>query len=103
MTTRTPTPEAILDVLRRVDDPDVGVNIVDLGLVASVEAAEGSLHVGLVMTTPACPQSGYIADEAAQLLRDEFKAEVAVEVLDEPLWMPERMSDAARRTLGWLP
>jgi metal-sulfur cluster biosynthetic enzyme len=89
------------EILKGVIDPDIGINIVDLGLVERVDAADGALSVALIMTTPACPQSGYLEDECARLLEEAGAAEVAVEVLDEPLWDPSRLSDSAKQQLGW--
>lgn len=90
-----------LAVLRSVIDPDVGINIVDLGLVESVSAAEDGVRVALIMTTPACPQTSYLQDECARLLAEAGAEQVAVAVLDAPLWDPSRMSDSAKTTLGW--
>lgn len=98
-----PTPSDVLDTLRGLLDPDVGVNIVDLGLVESVAVEDAAVRVGLIMTTPACPQSAYLQDESARLLRAGPANGRAVEVtvLDSPLWSPDRLSDAAREALGW--
>ncbi len=93
----------VLHTLSGVLDPDVGINVVDLGLVEAVEVAPGRVRVGLIMTTPACPQSSYLCDEAERLLRDAAADGTAVDVdiLPEPLWSPDRLSPAARSQLGW--
>jgi metal-sulfur cluster biosynthetic enzyme len=93
----------VYDALRDVIDPDIGINIVDLGLVESVVVAESGVSVGLIMTTPACPQSAYIQDEATRLIATMAPAgtPVAVEVLDSPFWQPDRMSESAKTVLGW--
>lgn len=91
----------ILDVLKGVIDPDVGINIVDLGLVEGVTLTDGRVEVGLIMTTPACPQTGYLQDEAGRLLAEAGFTAVSVEILDEPLWEPGRLSDSAKTWLGW--
>lgn len=97
------TTEDVFDTLRQLLDPDVGINIVDLGLVAEVDVAADTVTVGLIMTTPACPQVGYLQDEAERLLRirggDDYR--ITVNVLAEPLWAPERLSESAREQLGW--
>ena len=97
------TEAEIRDALRRVIDPDIGVNIVDLGLVQRVTTAPEGIFIDLIMTTPACPQSGYIADEAGRMVRAAAADEVAVsvEILDSPFWQPDRMSAAAKKTMGW--
>lgn len=90
-----------LDILKGVIDPDVGINIVDLGMVESVAARADGIDVGIIMTTPACPQSGYLRDECARLLDEAGAGTVDVRVLDHPLWDPSRLSDAAKAQLGW--
>lgn len=97
------TEDEVLEQLRKVIDPDVGINVVDLGLVAEVNIRPDTVWVGLIMTTPACPQSSYIQDQAAALLGMAVDAdtEVMVDVLEDPLWQPDRMSASAKATLGW--
>ena len=97
------TETEIRDALRQVIDPDIGVNIVDLGLVERVRTAPEGVFVDLIMTTPACPQSAYIADESERMIRAASKDAVAVsvEVLDSPFWQPTRMSESAKAIMGW--
>lgn len=90
----------ILDLLKGIIDPDVGLNIVDLGLVETIRLDADKARIGLIMTTPACPQAGYLADEARRRLKAAGIA-AEVEVLSEPLWQPDRLSEAARAALGW--
>jgi len=94
--------ENVLEALREVIDPEVGINIVDLGLVQTVEASTERVYVGLIMTTPACPQSGHLAEESERAIWRHFDdVPVDIEVLGEPFWTPDRMSEVARQTLGW--
>ncbi|KAF0224427.1 MAG: metal-sulfur cluster biosynthetic [Rhodospirillaceae bacterium] len=86
----------ILETLKQIIDPDVGINIVDLGLVESVRDDGGTVSIALIMTTPACPQSGYLRDEAKRLIPGAH-----VHILESPLWEPARMSPAAKEQLGW--
>jgi metal-sulfur cluster biosynthetic enzyme len=95
------TDSQALDVLRGVIDPDVGINIVDLGMVERVAAGPDGMAVALIMTTPACPQSGYLQDECRRVLDEAQAGPTAVEVLELPLWDPSRLSDAAKQQLGW--
>lgn len=97
------TESDIQDALRQVLDPDVGVNIVDLGLVHRVQVANDGIAVDLIMTTPACPQSAFIQDEAERVVRTAAKdaVTVTVQVLDSPFWEPSRMSESAKKIMGW--
>ena len=93
----------ILDALRVVDDPELGINVVDLGLVYAVVAGEAGVRVEMTTTSPACPLSAFMAETAAAAIRRACPGAGPVEVVmvREPRWTAERMSDAARRALGW--
>jgi metal-sulfur cluster biosynthetic enzyme len=95
------SPDAVLEALREVIDPEIGVNIVDLGLVYGVDADEGGVRVRITMTTPACPMGPLLvgASEAAIRRRVAGAAQVRVELVWDPPWDPSRMTDAARRQL----
>lgn len=100
---RVPDESEVWEALRTVIDPEVGENLVDLGLVYRVACAPGRVDVDLTMTSPACPMAGSIAEEAEQAIRSSIEAarEVRVEVVYDPPWTPERMSEAARNRFGW--
>jgi metal-sulfur cluster biosynthetic enzyme len=93
--------EKALEALRKVTDPEVGVNIVDLGLVYSVELDENRLTVIITMTSVSCPLGGLIREQAENVLRESFPdlKEVKVDTTFDPPWSPEMMSDAAKRML----
>jgi metal-sulfur cluster biosynthetic enzyme len=98
-----PDEEALLDALRTVDDPEAGLNIVELGLVYGVEAAAPRATVRMTMTSPACPLGDYLSDSVRNALLTRFPelTEVVVEIVWEPPWTPERMSESARTHFGW--
>lgn len=89
--------------LRSVIDPEVGMNIVDLGLVYSVEISPHKLHVDLTMTTPACPMGEMILDDARRALADLAPTGVEIELnlVWEPPWSADKMSEHARKHFGW--
>jgi len=95
--------DEIRKALRLVLDPEVGLNIVDLGLVYGVEAHEGLVRIRLTMTSAGCPMHGMISQQAASAIRANVPGvrEVEVELVWEPAWTPERMSSEARVMLGW--
>ncbi|HUX25822.1 MAG TPA: metal-sulfur cluster assembly factor [Burkholderiales bacterium] len=98
-----PTEERVREALRSVDDPEVGMNIVDLGLVYRIDVAPGRVHVELTMTTPACPMGDLITENADRAVRAALPEDVAVDValVWDPPWTPELMSESARQTFGW--
>jgi len=88
-------------VLRQVTDPELGVNILDLGLVYGIRVEEGRIHVEMTLTTPACPLAATLPAQVEEALRAHFPGhEVMVALVWEPHWAPERMSEDARRRLG---
>ena len=92
----------ILGRLRAVIDPELGVGIVDLGLVYGVRIEEGIVRVRLTTTTVACPIGDYLVDAVHQALQGyPGIRDVEVELTHEPPWSPERMSLQARLMLGW--
>jgi metal-sulfur cluster biosynthetic enzyme len=98
-----PTEDAVWDTLRTVDDPEVGMNVVDLGLVYGVEVRGGDVSVRLTMTSPACPLGEAIVDGAAAAIRAAAPGagRIDVALVWDPPWTPERMSEAARARFGW--
>jgi len=94
----------VWETLRQVIDPELGANIVDLGLVYEVQCTpDGQVHVKMTMTTPACPLSRYLTDavEAAIWRLDRVLA-VVVELVWDPPWHAGMMSEEAKRALGWI-
>ena len=94
--------DQIYDVLRQVIDPEIGINVVDLGLIYGIDADDQHITVDMTMTTAACPLGAYITENATTLLRQHFPdAEVMVNLVWSPPWTPEMMTDAAKAQLGW--
>lgn len=93
----------LLEALREVDDPEIGMNIVDLGLVYGVEIDGGRVIVRMTMTSPACPLGESMAEDVRRAIRraEPDVEDVDVQVVWEPPWTPERMTDTARAALGW--
>lgn len=93
----------ITRALHRVIDPEMALDVVELGLVYGVEADSGAVAVRITMTSAACPVSEFIVDEVAREIRRELgeATEVRVDLVWDPPWGPERLSDRARATLDW--
>jgi metal-sulfur cluster biosynthetic enzyme len=87
--------------LRTVVDPEIGVNVVDLGLVYECDIHAGVAHVLMTTTTPACPIGSFLEDQVRWALLDApGVVDVEVEITHEPAWSPALMSPAARVALG---
>lgn len=98
-----PSDDDVRDALMAVMDPEAGMNVVDLGLVYGMEIKDDGIYVTMTMTSPACPATGSIVDEARAVIRRiaPRNARVMVEVVWDPPWTPERMSEMARLSFGW--
>ena len=93
--------EAILDALRTVKDPELNVNVVDLGLVYTIQTHDDEIDVEMTLTSPACPAGPEILRNAVAALEAlEGVSKANVKLVMSPPWSPDRMSDAARDELG---
>jgi metal-sulfur cluster biosynthetic enzyme len=98
-----PDESAIQDALRTVDDPEAGMNIVELGLVYRIEVIDDHVEVDVTMTTPACPVADLIVDQARAAVEGICQpgTDVRVQLVWEPIWNPSMMSEVARGFFGW--
>ena len=89
--------------LRRVVDPEVAMNIVDVGLIYGVRLREGILDVEITMTSAACPVVDVILADAEDQLDRVLPPDlhIRVRLTWEPPWSSDRMSESARRFMGW--
>jgi metal-sulfur cluster biosynthetic enzyme len=93
--------ELIYTVLRTCNDPEIPLNIVDLGLIYGVQIDNDRVNVTMTLTTQGCGMGSYIARDAQEkLLSLPGVSEAAVEIVWEPPWTPERISPEGRKTLG---
>lgn len=95
--------EAVRQLLRRVVDPEMSINIVDLGLVYRIDIAPERVLVEMTMTSPACPMGQMIIDDAVAAIETALPAGSRAEIVLvwNPPWSPELMSERSRRALGW--
>lgn len=97
------TEAEIHEALKTVEDPEAGMNIVDLGLVYGVRIEPGKVWVDMTMTSPACPVAPYLVDESAAAIRAIAPegTDVHVELVWDPPWTPDLMSPEAQSRFGW--
>jgi len=92
----------VREALRNVHDPELGVNIVDLGLVYGVDISDGTVHVTYTLTTMGCPIGPLIEAEIRQFVEGiEGVDGVEAEMVLRPPWTPEMMSEEAKAALGF--
>jgi metal-sulfur cluster biosynthetic enzyme len=105
MSTPSPSPaiESIRTALRQVIDPEVGVNIVDLGLVYGIDVTPEGVRITMTMTSPACPMADMIIDDMDAALDALLPAgmRIDVQLVWDPPWHPGMMKADARRHFGW--
>lgn len=96
-----PTEVEVMEQLRRLIDPEVGINIVDLGLIYEVHIKEGRVLVEMTLTTPACPLSGAF-DRAVRKVITEMPGvtDAHVEFVFDPPWSPDLISEAGREQMN---
>jgi metal-sulfur cluster biosynthetic enzyme len=96
------TPELIRKALRAVKDPELGLNIVDIGLIYETAVSEeGDVRVKMTLTSPGCPSGAEIMQDARTVLEDlEGVRSVDIDLVWEPYWTPERMDPRVRAFLG---
>jgi FeS assembly SUF system protein len=93
--------EQVMDMLHNCYDPEIPVNIVDLGLVYDVQVADDTVNVKMTLTSPGCPAHGMITESVKEKLESiEGVHQVNIEIVWEPPWDPSRMSPSARQQLG---
>ena len=92
---------AVWETLRSILDPEFAINIVDLGLIYSVECNDGDIAVTMTLTTASCPSGEWIHEGTrAALARLPGVKSVNVAMVFEPAWNPHMLSEAAQRQLG---
>jgi metal-sulfur cluster biosynthetic enzyme len=98
-----PDDEAVREALRQVDDPEAGMNIVDLGLVYDVTVSAAAVAVDLTMTSAACPLADLIVERVQGVIAAIVPEGTVVDVrlVWDPPWTPDRMSGIAREHFGW--
>jgi metal-sulfur cluster biosynthetic enzyme len=93
----------VVEILRQIVDPEMGLSVVDTGLIYGIGIEDGHVKVVMTMTTPACPVTGYLTGGVETALWGRLPGVQAVEVelVWDPPWDPLMMSEAARARSGW--
>jgi metal-sulfur cluster biosynthetic enzyme len=96
------TKDKVTSCLQNVIDPELGINVVDLGLIYNVLIEANKISVDMTLTTPGCPMAGTLAGSVELAIRETFEeADVEVSLVWDPPWSPDRLSDAAKEQLGY--
>lgn len=96
------TKEDVMKALRECYDPEIGISLVDMGLIYDVKVDKDKVHIKMTLTTPGCPMHSVMVQD----VREKVKAlkgvkDVEVELVWNPPWTPDRMSDEVKKKLGF--
>ena len=93
--------DSVMEALKDVYDPEIPVNVVDLGLIYTVEGADGDVHVEMTLTAPGCGMGPYIAQQAEWRIAEIDDVEdVQVDVVFDPPWTPDMIPEDGKRLHG---
>ena len=96
-----PTRDEVIEVAKECYDPEIPVNIWDLGLIYDIESDQNQVHIRMTLTSQACPAAREIPETLKKKIEDKLKIKkVAVDVVYDPIWTPERISEEGKKKLG---
>ncbi len=96
------TREQIIDALQQVVDPELGINVVDLGLIYGIDITDKNITITMTLTTTGCPLHESMVEAVRHVAQmTDLTKTVHVNLVWEPPWTPERLTPAAKRMLGW--
>ncbi len=102
MTLMTTTPDQVREALKEVYDPELGINLVDLGLIYDIQLAEGKADITATLTSPGCPMGPEIVANVRRAVSQfEDIEDVDMHIVFSPPWHPAMMSDDAKDELGY--
>ena len=97
----TVTKEGVIEIMKQAYDPEIPVNVVDLGLVYDVAVSEGDVHVLMTLTAPGCGMGPMIAQQAEWAISElEGVEDVEVEMVFDPPWSPDLITEDGKKLLG---
>lgn len=94
--------DEVKGALSMVVDPEVGLNIVEMGLIYEIKISEGKVHVRMSLTSPGCPFGPQIiANSKSEILNLDGVKDAEIEIVFEPVWTPKMMSQNAKDKIGF--
>ncbi|MCZ6534681.1 MAG: metal-sulfur cluster assembly factor [Dehalococcoidia bacterium] len=101
MATEPITKDSVIEIMKQVYDPEIPVNVVDLGLVYDIQVHEGDVHILMTLTAPGCGMGPMIAQQAEWAVSElEGVEDVEVEMTFDPPWTPELITEDGKKLLG---
>ena len=95
------TKQDVMKVLKQCYDPEIGINVVDLGLIYDVQVKNDKVNIKMTLTTPGCPMHSFLTQNVQDKVKDvKGVKEVKVDLIWDPPWTPDRMTKNVRKKLG---
>jgi metal-sulfur cluster biosynthetic enzyme len=95
------TKEDVMKVLKECYDPEIGVSLLDLGLIYDVKVENDKVNIKMTLTTPGCPMHSYMVQDVQNKVKSiKGIQEVNIELVWDPPWTPDRISKSVRKQLG---
>jgi metal-sulfur cluster biosynthetic enzyme len=95
------TREEVLKILRECYDPEIGINVIDLGLIYDVKVENNKVNIDMTLTSPGCPMHSFMVNDIQNKIKNlKDVKDVKINLVWDPPWTPERMSKNARKKLG---
>lgn len=95
------TKEDVVKILKKCYDPEIPINLIDLGMIYGLNVGEGKVNIKMTLTTPFCPlASTIIEDVKKKVAKIKGVKKVNIELVFDPPWSPDRMSEKARKKMG---
>ena len=102
MTSAVLNSDVVRQALRQVKDPELDLNLIDLGLVYDVEVDDGDVRIQMTLTSPGCPAGPMITNDAHKAVRAlEGVKDVNIDIVWEPYWTPEKIEAKVRAMMGF--
>ncbi len=96
------TKQDVMRALKNCYDPEIGVSLVDLGLIYDVQVKDDKVHIKMTLTTPGCPMHAFMVNDVEEKVKKvKGVKEVKVELVWNPPWTPDKMSKEAKKRLGF--
>ena len=94
--------EEIMEKLKTVIDPEIDIDVVNLGLIYGLDINNGKIDVKMTLTVPGCPLMNYLVKEVETKIKEiDWVKEVVVNLTFDPPWSPDRITEKAKKKLGW--
>lgn len=96
------TKQDVMKALKNCYDPEIGISLVDLGLIYDVQIKNDKVHIKMTLTTPGCPMHAFMVNDVEEKVKKlKGVKEVKVELVWDPPWTPDKMSKEAKKGLGF--